>query len=93
MASISIPNVPVSANELRNAGRAGARVMKMARIIAWLSLATTILAWRSGPTRFDARWVSLPPAMSWDTITKARKAAGRPLWMPFCNVEKDCRFS
>ena len=64
--------------------------MKMARIISWLLLATAILAWRSGPTRFDARWVSLPPAMSVDTINRARKASQRPAWCPYAWADK-CR--
>jgi hypothetical protein len=53
-----------------------------ALIIAWL-LATAVVLYRPHESGFRARWVQMPPAMSWDTITKARKAAGRPVGMTY----------
>ena len=65
----------------------------MKAFVLVLAAVAAAALWWPRPAVFDVRWVNLPPAMSWDTITKARMASGRPLWMPFCNVEKDCRFS
>jgi len=53
-----------------------------ALIIAWL-LATAVVLYRPHESGFRARWVQMPPAMSWDTITKARKAVGRPVGMTY----------
>jgi len=51
-----------------------------ALIIAWLLATAAILYWPQ-ETGFRARWVALPPAMSMDTINRARKAAERPAGM------------
>ena len=68
-------------------------VMKTsARIIVWFAVAAAIMWWQNRPTGFNARWVSLPPAMSWDTISKARKAAERPVYVPHCKWP-GCRLS
>ena len=60
------------------------------RIIAWAVVAAAIVWWPTRPTGFNARWVSLPAAMPWDVINRARKAAERPTFMPICKWEK-CR--
>src|SRR5262249_62039778 len=63
------------------------------RITCWLLVAAIIVWWQSGPTGFDARWVSLPPAMSWDMIDRARKASARPSFCMHHRVTGDgCRW-
>ena len=44
-------------------------------IVAWW--------WQSRPIGFAQRFVSMPPAMSWDTIVKARKASQHPAFCPY----------
>jgi hypothetical protein len=62
------------------------------RIVAWLMLATIVLAWRAGPISFQQRWVSMPPAMSWEMLARARQAAERPAAMTYCKYP-DCKRS
>ena len=59
----------------------------------WLIVlvAAAAILWWPRPT-FQARWVSLPPAMSWDVINRARKAAERPVYVPICKWP-GCRLS
>jgi len=52
------------------------------RIIAWAVVAAAIVWWPTRPTGFDARWVSMPAAMSWQSYQAARKAA--PIYVPIC---------
>ena len=62
-----------------------------ALIIAWL-LATAMILYWPHETGFRARWVALPPAMSWDTISKAQRAAGRPAAMTYTYCKyPDCK--
>jgi len=59
-----------------------------------LIIATVAAAavWWPRLVSFDQRFVSMPPAMSWDTITKARKAAGRPAGMTYTYCKyPDCK--
>jgi hypothetical protein len=52
-------------------------------------LVSLLAGWFAPPQHsFDQRWVSMPAAMSWDTISKARKAAAQPSFcMPYkCRV-------
>ena len=60
------------------------------RIIAWAVVAAAIVWWPTRPTGFNARWVSLPTAMSLQMFNAARKAAERPVYVPVCKWEK-CR--
>ena len=62
------------------------------RIIAWAVVAAAIVWWPTQPTGFNARWVSLPPAMSWQAYLAARKAAGRPTFVGHCKWP-ECRLS
>jgi hypothetical protein len=55
----------------------------LARIIAWLLLATIVLAWQAGPISFQQRWVSMPSAMPAGLIEQARRAAERPNGMTY----------
>jgi hypothetical protein len=41
-------------------------------LIGWLIAAVAIVWWPTRPTGFNARWVAMPAAMSWDMISKAR---------------------
>jgi hypothetical protein len=61
----------------------------MLRIAAWILVAAAIVWWQSGPTGFNARWVSMPPAISWSDYSSAKTAAARP---SFC-MPKKCRVS
>ena len=64
------------------------------RILACAVAAAAIMWWPTRPTGFDARWISLPPAMSWDMIDHARKASARPSFCMHHKVTGDgCRWS
>ena len=69
-------------------------VMKTTLRIVCLVLAAAIVAWwwQSRPIGFAQRFVSMPPAMSWDTIVKARKASQHPAFCPYAWADK-CRIS
>jgi hypothetical protein len=45
----------------------------------------------SPPISFKARWVEMPAAMTWETITKARKAAERPSFCMYNFEGTPCR--
>jgi len=62
------------------------------RIFAWAVVAAAVIWWPTRPTGFNARWVSLPAAMSWEVIDRARKAAERPVYVPHCKWP-GCRLS
>jgi hypothetical protein len=64
------------------------------RILAWAAVATFITWWPTRPTSFDARWVSMPAAMSWDALSRARKASERPAAMTYTYCKyPDCKRS
>ena len=87
------PVTSVTVNELRAAAPSSAIgcVMKTTlRIVCWILVAAAIVWWRSAPTSFAQRFVSMPPAMTWDTITKARKASQHPAFCPYAWADK-CR--
>jgi hypothetical protein len=66
----------------------------LTRILAWLAVAAAILWWPSRPTGFNARWVSLPPAMEWQLIERARKASAQPVGMTYTYCKyPDCKRS
>jgi hypothetical protein len=65
--------------------------MKPALIIAAVVMAAALLWWPRHPS-FDQRWLAMPPAMSWELISKARKAADRPTFTPHCKWPS-CRLS
>jgi hypothetical protein len=67
------------------------RTMKVLLILAWAAVAINILWWPRPPS-FDRRFVQLPPAMSWNLISKAPKAAARPMFVAHCQWPA-CRFS
>jgi hypothetical protein len=57
-------------------------------VVVWLALAAALLLgplWPHAPG-FTARWVQLPPAMTWQDFQTARAAAARPsfcVWPDF----------
>jgi hypothetical protein len=65
--------------------------MKMLlRIACWVLVAAAIVWWWPAPAGFAGRWVPMPAPLSWDTISKARKASARPSFCaypsPKCRV-------
>jgi len=42
----------------------------VSRLVVWAAVGAAIIWWPTRPTSFNARWVALPPAMSWDTISR-----------------------
>jgi hypothetical protein len=64
------------------------------RILAWAALAAIIVQWPTRPTSFNARWVAMPSAMSWQMLNAARKAAERPAAMTYTYCKyPDCKRS
>ena len=64
------------------------------RIACWLLVAAAIVWWRSGPTSFNARWVSMPAAMPLEMFNAARKASARPSFCMHHRVTGNgCRWS
>jgi len=62
------------------------------RILAWAAVAAVIMWWATRPTSFNARWVAMPSAMSWEMFITARKAADRPAAMTYTHCKyPDCR--
>jgi hypothetical protein len=59
----------------------GTAVLKAALILAWAVISIAIVTRQ--PDSFKRRWVSLPPAMSWQTLNAARRAAERPTGMTY----------
>jgi hypothetical protein len=61
------------------------------RILAWSAVAAAVMWWPTRPTiwwptratGFNARWVSLPSAMTREMVITARKAAERPTGMTY----------
>ena len=65
--------------------------MTLTRIAYWLLVAAIVVVWWwPGPTGFNARWVSLPSSMSWQSYQAARKA--KPVYVPICKWP-GCRLS
>ena len=65
-----------------------------ALLIAWMAITAAILSWPVRSTEFQTRWVSMPPAMSWETIDRARKASALPsfcMWEMFDYPGGGCR--
>ena len=63
--------------------------MKLRQFFSAMVMLVALLAGWFAPLQhsFDQRWVAMPEAMSWATISKARKAAAQP---SFCMPHK-CR--
>ena len=61
-------------------------------LVVWAAVGAAIIWWQSRPIGFAQRFVSMPPAMTWDTIVKARKASQRPAFCPYAWADK-CRVS
>jgi hypothetical protein len=57
------------------------------RITCWILVAVAIVSWHPGLASFSQRFVSMPEALPWATISKVRKAVVRP---SFCMPMK-CR--
>jgi hypothetical protein len=64
-----------------------------ALFIAWVAITAAILWWPTHQVGFEARWVQLPPAMSWATFQAARKATGRPSFCMYHDIGTACRLS
>jgi hypothetical protein len=64
-----------------------------ALLIAWVAITAAILWWPMHRLGFDARWVAMPPAMSWETIDRARKASARPSFCMWDYPGTTCRLS
>jgi len=58
----------------------------MTALVIWL-----LVVWRS--PGFKARWVSMPPSMSWATFEAARKASERPSFCKWNGPDTPCRVS
>jgi hypothetical protein len=58
----------------------------MALVLIWL----LAVVWGQ-PITFKSRWVEMPAAMTWETITKARKAAARPSFCQWDFPGTPCR--
>jgi hypothetical protein len=65
--------------------------VKILLILAW-AVVSAVIVWWPRPPGFNARWVAMPQAMSWQTLNAARKAAERPAAMTytFCKYP-DCK--
>jgi hypothetical protein len=64
-----------------------------ALLACWLT-ALAVLAWLAipRPPLFQARWVAMPAAMSWDMLSRARKAAEQPAGMTYTYYKyPDCK--
>ena len=69
-------------------------VRYMEVLIAWVMVTAAVLWWPTHQLGFDARWVAMPPAMSWETIDRARKASALPsfcMWEMFDYPGGGCR--
>jgi len=64
--------------------------MKPRHCLSALAILVALLAgWFAPPERrFEQRFVSMPPAMSWETFQAARAAAKRPAFCPLCVVRR-----
>jgi hypothetical protein len=64
------------------------------RILAWAAVTAAIIFWWPRPPGFNARWVSLPPAMEWQLIERAGKASAQPVGMTYTYCKwPDCQRS
>jgi hypothetical protein len=67
--------------------------MKILLILAWAVVSVAILWWPR-PPGFNTRWVSMPPAMSWEMLARARQSAERPAAMTYTHCKwPQCRLS
>ena len=66
--------------------------MKALLIIGWAAV-TAVLLWPQRLPVFAARWVAMPPAMSFETLDRARKAAARPSYCMWIGPDTPCRVS
>ena len=64
-----------------------------ALLIAWVAITAAILWWPTHQPRFEARWVSMPPAMNWEMLDRARKAGARPSFCKWNGPDTPCRVS
>jgi hypothetical protein len=64
-----------------------------ALLIAWVAITAAILWWPTHQVGFKARWVQLPPAMSWEMLDRARKASARPSFCQWDYPGSGCRVS
>jgi len=55
----------------------------MKALLLIIAAVTAAALWWPREGVFESRWVSMPPAMSWNMISKARKAAERPVGMTY----------
>ena len=64
-----------------------------ALIIAWVAITAAILWWPTHHIGFTARWVAMPPAMSFEMLDRARKASARPSFCKWNGPDTPCRVS
>jgi hypothetical protein len=64
-----------------------------ALLIAWMVITAALLWWPTHQLGFDARWVAMPPAMSFEMLDRARKAAARPSFCMWNYPGTACRLS
>ena len=62
----------------------------MKAFLITMAAVAALILFSPRPAVFDVRWVNLPPAMSMDTINRARKASQRPAFCPYAWADK-CR--
>jgi len=67
--------------------------MKALLIIGWLAGTAAVLWWPQRPSVFAARWMAMPPAMSFEMLDRARKAAARPSFCKWNGPDTPCRVS
>jgi hypothetical protein len=70
------------------------RAVKPRHLLSAAAMLVALLAgWLAEPKHsFEQRFVSMPPAMSWETFQVAREAAKRPAFCRYAWFEK-CRIS
>jgi hypothetical protein len=59
----------------------------MTALVIWLLVTV------SHPTGFNARFVTMPPSMSWEMLDRARKASARPSFCQWNYPGTACRVS
>jgi len=63
------------------------------RLVVWAAVGAAIIWWQSRPIGFAQRWPdTLPPSMTLDMITRARKASQHPAFCMYPWADK-CRIS
>jgi len=65
--------------------------VKALLLIGWMIATAVLLWWPQRPPVFAARWITMPPAMSWDMLDRARKAAARPSYCMWNGPDTPCR--